>query len=96
MALELRRIPFVSHLVGTYSPYPNNVIYNRAYFNESPVEVVKEQDKEINKLATDAIIPSMPGHVVQAFTLLKSSPEAQVCNCIILSMFFVHLIQMLQ
>ncbi|CAL4997042.1 unnamed protein product [Urochloa decumbens] len=49
----------------------------RAYFNESPVEVVKEQDKELNKLATDAIIPSMPGHVVQAFTLLKSSPEAQ-------------------
>ncbi|XP_062196312.1 uncharacterized protein LOC133899342 [Phragmites australis] len=51
----------------------------RIYFNESPVEVVKEQDKEvdINKLATDAIIPSMPGHVVQAFTLLKSSPEAQ-------------------
>lgn len=48
-----------------------------AYFNESPVEVVKEQDKELNKLATDAIIPSMPGHVVQAFTLLKSSPEAQ-------------------
>jgi len=51
--------------------------FSRAYFNESPVEVVKEQDKEINKLATDAIIPSMPGHVVQAFTLLKSSPEAQ-------------------
>ncbi|RLM61791.1 uncharacterized protein C2845_PM14G04180 [Panicum miliaceum] len=49
----------------------------RAYFNESPVEVVKEQDKELNKLTTDAIIPSMPGHVVQAFTLLKSSPEAQ-------------------
>ncbi|CAO2205937.1 unnamed protein product [Urochloa humidicola] len=49
----------------------------RAYFNESPVEVVKEHDKELNKLATDAIIPSMPGHVVQAFTLLKSSPEAQ-------------------
>ncbi|WVZ94817.1 hypothetical protein U9M48_040661 [Paspalum notatum var. saurae] len=49
----------------------------RAYFNESPVEVVKAQDKEINKQATDAIIPSMPGHVVQAFTLLKSSPEAQ-------------------
>ncbi|PWZ03929.1 hypothetical protein Zm00014a_002873 [Zea mays] len=49
----------------------------RAYFNESPVEVVKEQDKEFNKLATDAIIPSMPGHVVQAFTLLKSSTEAQ-------------------
>jgi hypothetical protein len=43
------------------------------------VEVVKEQDKEFNKQATDAIIPSMPGHVVQAFTLLKSSPEAQVC-----------------
>ena len=54
--------------------------FSRAYFNESPVEVVKEQDKEINKLATDAIIPSMPGHVVQAFTLLKSSPEAQVCD----------------
>ncbi|CAL5010529.1 unnamed protein product [Urochloa decumbens] len=55
----------------------------RAYFNESPVEVVKGQDKELNKLATDAIIPSMPGHVVQAFTLLKSSPEAQslVCSC---------------
>jgi len=49
----------------------------RAYFNESPVEVVKEQDKEFNKLATDAMIPSMPGHVVQAFTLLKSSTEAQ-------------------
>ncbi|CAL5008088.1 unnamed protein product [Urochloa decumbens] len=49
----------------------------RAYFNESPVEVVKGHDKELNKLATDAIIPSMPGHVVQAFTLLKSSPEAQ-------------------
>ncbi|EES13447.1 uncharacterized protein LOC8084995 [Sorghum bicolor] len=49
----------------------------RAYFNETPVEVVKEQDKEFNKQATDAIIPSMPGHVVQAFTLLKSSPEAQ-------------------
>ncbi|KAJ1267538.1 hypothetical protein BS78_07G064200 [Paspalum vaginatum] len=49
----------------------------RAYFNESPVEVVKEQDKKVNKQATDAIIPSMPGHVVQAFTLLKSSPEAQ-------------------
>ncbi|XP_066352281.1 uncharacterized protein [Miscanthus floridulus] len=49
----------------------------RAYFNESPMEVVKEQDKEFNKQATDAIIPSMPGHVVQAFTLLKSSPEAQ-------------------
>ncbi|CAO2187203.1 unnamed protein product [Urochloa humidicola] len=49
----------------------------RAYFNESPIKVVKEQDKELNKLATDAIIPSMPGHVVQAFTLLKSSPEAQ-------------------
>jgi hypothetical protein len=49
----------------------------RSYFNESPVEVVKEQDKELNKLTTDAIIPSMPGHVVQAFTLLKSSPEAQ-------------------
>ncbi|KAL5667478.1 hypothetical protein ACJX0J_019699, partial [Zea mays] len=48
-----------------------------AYFNESPVEVVKEQDKEFNKLATDAMIPSMPGHVVQAFTLLKSSTEAQ-------------------
>ncbi|KAL6659397.1 hypothetical protein ACP70R_003437 [Stipagrostis hirtigluma subsp. patula] len=49
----------------------------RAYFNEAPVEVVKEQDKELNKLAADAIIPSMPGHVLQAFTLLKSSPEAQ-------------------
>ncbi|KAF8662437.1 hypothetical protein HU200_056022 [Digitaria exilis] len=49
----------------------------RAYFNESPVEVVKEQDTDLDKLATDAIIPSMPGHVVQAFTLLKSSPEAQ-------------------
>ncbi|OEL29386.1 hypothetical protein BAE44_0009595 [Dichanthelium oligosanthes] len=49
----------------------------RAYFIETPVEVVKEQDTDLNKLATDAIIPSMPGHVVQAFTLLKSSPEAQ-------------------
>ncbi|KAL6843087.1 hypothetical protein ACP4OV_026800 [Aristida adscensionis] len=49
----------------------------RAYFNEAPVGVVKEQDKELNKLAADAIIPSMPGHVLQAFTLLKSSPEAQ-------------------
>uniref|UniRef100_A0A0A9HDQ2 Uncharacterized protein n=1 Tax=Arundo donax TaxID=35708 RepID=A0A0A9HDQ2_ARUDO len=53
------------------------VAIERVYFNEAPVEVVKEQDKELNKLATDAIIPSMPGHVVQAFTLLKSSPEAQ-------------------
>ena len=44
---------------------------------------VKEQDKELNKLTADAIIPSMPGHVVQAFTLLKSSPEAQVCNRIV-------------
>ncbi|KAK3121146.1 hypothetical protein QOZ80_8BG0646920 [Eleusine coracana subsp. coracana] len=49
----------------------------RGYFNEAPVEVVKAQDKELNKLAADAIIPAMPGHVVQAFTLLKSSPEAQ-------------------
>ncbi|XP_062190912.1 uncharacterized protein LOC133894766 [Phragmites australis] len=49
----------------------------RVYFNEVPVEIVKEQDKELNKLAADAIIPSMPGHVVQAFTFLKSSPEAQ-------------------
>lgn len=63
--------------------------FSRAYFNESPVEVVKEQDTDLNKLATDAIIPSMPGHVVQAFTLLKSSPEAQVCNCIILFMLCV-------
>jgi hypothetical protein len=61
------------------SPYPHKIFCYRAYFNESPVEVVKEQDKEFNKLATDAIIPSMPGHVVQAFTLLKSSTEAQVC-----------------
>jgi len=68
-----------SHLVHVYSPYPHRIICYRAYFNESPVEVVKEQDKEFNKQATDAIIPSMPGHVVQAFTLLKSSPEAQVC-----------------
>ncbi|TVU43049.1 hypothetical protein EJB05_09485 [Eragrostis curvula] len=49
----------------------------RGYFNEAPVDVVKGQDKELNKLAADAIIPAMPGHVVQAFTLLKSSPEAQ-------------------
>jgi ATP-dependent protease HslVU (ClpYQ) peptidase subunit len=48
------------------------------------VEVVKGQAKELNKLAADAIIPAMPGHVVQAFTLLKSSPEAQVCNRVVL------------
>uniref|UniRef100_J3MQW3 Uncharacterized protein n=2 Tax=Oryza brachyantha TaxID=4533 RepID=J3MQW3_ORYBR len=50
---------------------------DRVYFNEAPVEVVKEQDKDLSKLGADAIIPAMPGHVVQAFTLLKSSPEAQ-------------------
>ncbi|KAF0897722.1 hypothetical protein E2562_000436 [Oryza meyeriana var. granulata] len=50
---------------------------DRVYFSEAPVEVVKEQDKDLGKLGADAIIPAMPGHVVQAFTLLKSSPEAQ-------------------
>lgn len=50
---------------------------DRVYFNETPIEIVKEQDKELNKLGVDAIIPAMPGHVVQAFTLLKSSSEAQ-------------------
>lgn len=40
---------------------------------------MKEQDKDLSKLGADAIIPAMPGHVMQAFTLLKSSPEAQVC-----------------
>uniref|UniRef100_A0A0D9X506 Uncharacterized protein n=1 Tax=Leersia perrieri TaxID=77586 RepID=A0A0D9X506_9ORYZ len=50
---------------------------DRVYFSEAPVEVVKEQDKDLSKLGADAIIPAMPGHVVQAFSLLKSSPEAQ-------------------
>uniref|UniRef100_A0A0E0LRX3 Uncharacterized protein n=1 Tax=Oryza punctata TaxID=4537 RepID=A0A0E0LRX3_ORYPU len=50
---------------------------DRVYFSEAPIEVVKEQDKDLTKLGADAIIPAMPGHVVQAFTLLKSSPEAQ-------------------
>ncbi|KAL5232111.1 hypothetical protein ABZP36_030887 [Zizania latifolia] len=49
----------------------------RVYFSEAPVEVVKEYDKELSKQGVDAIIPAMPGHVMQAFTLLKSSPEAQ-------------------
>ncbi|KQJ95148.1 hypothetical protein BRADI_3g15430v3 [Brachypodium distachyon] len=53
---------------------------DRVYFNETPIEIVKEQDKELNKLGVDAIIPAMPGHVVQAFTLLKSSSEAQRCH----------------
>ncbi|EMS62049.1 hypothetical protein TRIUR3_22897 [Triticum urartu] len=48
------------------------------YFKETPVEVVKEHDQELSKLGADALIPAMPGHVVQAFTLLKSSPEAQL------------------
>ncbi|KAF7097051.1 hypothetical protein CFC21_098913 [Triticum aestivum] len=50
---------------------------DRVYFKETPVEVVKEHDQELSKLGADALIPAMPGHVVQAFTLLKSSPEAQ-------------------
>lgn len=50
---------------------------DRVYFSEAPIEVVKEQDKDLSKLGADAIIPAMPGHVMQAFTLLKSSPEAQ-------------------
>ncbi|KAG8046653.1 hypothetical protein GUJ93_ZPchr0008g12045 [Zizania palustris] len=49
----------------------------RVYFSESPVEVVKENGKELSNWGADAIIPGVPGHVVQAFTLLKSSPEAQ-------------------
>ncbi|KAL5220486.1 hypothetical protein ABZP36_025199 [Zizania latifolia] len=49
----------------------------RVYFSEAPVEVVKEKDKELSNWRADAIIPAMPGHVVQTFTLLKSSPEAQ-------------------
>ncbi|KAG8086902.1 hypothetical protein GUJ93_ZPchr0010g7293 [Zizania palustris] len=49
----------------------------RVYFSEAPVEVVKEDDKDLSKQGVDAIIPAMPGHVMQAFTLLKSSPEAQ-------------------
>jgi hypothetical protein len=53
----------------------------RVYFSETPVQAVKEHDQELNKLGADALIPAMPGHVVQAFTLLKSSSEAQVCNC---------------
>jgi hypothetical protein len=50
---------------------------DRVYFPETPVQVVKEHDRELNKLGADALIPAMPGHVVQAFTLLKSSSEAQ-------------------
>jgi hypothetical protein len=53
----------------------------RVYFPETPVQAVKEHDRELNKLEADALIPAMPGHVLQAFTLLKSSSEAQVCNC---------------
>jgi hypothetical protein len=53
----------------------------RVYFPETPVQAVKEHDRELNKLGADALIPAMPGHVLQAFTLLKSSSEAQVCNC---------------
>uniref|UniRef100_M8AQG6 Uncharacterized protein n=1 Tax=Aegilops tauschii TaxID=37682 RepID=M8AQG6_AEGTA len=52
-------------------------LVQRVYFKETPVEVVKEHDQELSKLGADALIPAMPGHVVQAFTLLKSSPEAQ-------------------
>uniref|UniRef100_A0ACD6A345 Uncharacterized protein n=1 Tax=Avena sativa TaxID=4498 RepID=A0ACD6A345_AVESA len=50
---------------------------DRVYFPETPAQVVKEHDQELNKLGADALIPAMPGHVVQAFTLLKSSSEAQ-------------------
>ncbi|KAM0835525.1 hypothetical protein ACQ4PT_062875 [Festuca glaucescens] len=50
---------------------------DRVYFSETPVQVVKEHDQELNKLGASALIPAMPGHVVQAFTLLKSSSEAQ-------------------
>uniref|UniRef100_A0A3B6TNN9 Uncharacterized protein n=1 Tax=Triticum aestivum TaxID=4565 RepID=A0A3B6TNN9_WHEAT len=56
---------------------PYKMIVCRVYFKETPVEVVKEHDQELSKLGADALIPAMPGHVVQAFTLLKSSPEAQ-------------------
>ena len=58
----------------------HKIIVCRVYFPETPVQVVKEHDQELNKLGADALIPAMPGHVVQAFTLLKSSSEAQVCN----------------
>uniref|UniRef100_A0A0D9X505 Uncharacterized protein n=1 Tax=Leersia perrieri TaxID=77586 RepID=A0A0D9X505_9ORYZ len=38
---------------------------DRVYFSEAPVEVVKEQDKDLSKLGADAIIPAMPGHLVE-------------------------------
>lgn len=69
---------------------PYKMIVCRVYFKETPVEVVKEHDQELSKLGADALIPAMLGHVVQAFTLLKSSPEAQVCNCIALITCYYH------
>jgi len=51
---------------------------SRVYFSSGTVEEPVKVGQVSDRGESVAILPSMPKHVIQAFSLLQGSPEAQV------------------